>query len=239
MKLEVWSDVVCPFCYLGRKNLQAALVQYEHAGEVTVHWRSFQLDPTAEVGEPGSTAAGLAAKYQMPLAEAEANQERLKESGAKAGIDFRWDLVRPDNTFDAHRLAHIVAEHAPDRVDAVVDRLFAAHFTEGTAVSDHAVLVEIAVQEGIPEDVVRQALATDVGADAVRDDLAQARAYGISGVPFFVINEAYGVSGAQPPEVLVAALEEAREAAGVTEPNGGHADHDHDHADCSQDSCEV
>lgn len=238
MKIEVWSDVVCPFCFLGRKNLQAALGQYEHADEVSVHWRSFQLDPSAEPGEPGSTAAGLAAKYQMPIAEAEANQDRLRQSGAQVGIDFRWDLVRPDNTFDAHRLVHIVAERAPEQVDALVGRLFEAHFTEGAAVSDHEVLAGIAAELGIDADQVRAALAGDDGTEAVRQDLAQAQAYGISGVPFFVIDQAYGVSGAQPPEVLVAAMEQAREAAAagtVPEPDGD----DHDHPDCSQDSCEA
>ncbi|HIT74570.1 MAG TPA: DsbA family oxidoreductase [Candidatus Avipropionibacterium avicola] len=238
MKIEVWSDVVCPFCFLGRKNLQAALGQYEHADEVSVHWRSFQLDPSAEPGEPGSTAAGLAAKYQMPIAEAEANQDRLRQSGAQVGIDFRWDLVRPDNTFDAHRLVHIVAERAPEQVDALVGRLFEAHFTEGAAVSDHEVLVGIAAELGIDADQVRAALAGDDGTEAVRQDLAQAQAYGISGVPFFVIDQAYGVSGAQPPEVLVAAMEQAREAAvagAAPEQNGD----DHDHPSCSQDSCEA
>ena len=214
MLVEVWSDLVCPFCAIGRKNLQIALEGYDHADEVTVRWRSFQLDPTPGVaGEPGSMAAGLAKKYGMSLAEAEANQEQLRQSAAQVGLDFRWDLVRPSNTFDAHRLAHIVGELAPDRADAVVDGLFTGYFTEGAALTDHQVLVEIAVQAGVPAAEVRTALAGDAGTDGVQEDLAQARAYGISAVPFFVIDQTYGVSGAQPPEVLTAAFEEAREAA--------------------------
>lgn len=214
MLIEVWSDVVCPFCALGRQNLKTALGTWEHADEAEVVWRSFQLDPAAgEAGVPGSGAAGLATKYGMDLAEAEANQAQLRTKAAEVGLDFRWDLARPSNTFDAHRLAHIVAEVALDKVDAVIERLFTGYFTEGVALSDQEALVDIAVQEGIPADQVREALAGDAGAEGVNHDIAQARAYGISGVPFFVINQAYGVSGAQPPEVLVAALTEAREAA--------------------------
>lgn len=214
MLIEVWSDVVCPFCALGRQNLKAALASWEHADEAEVVWRSFQLDPSSgPAGEPGSGAAGLAAKYGMELAEAEANQEQLRIKAADVGLDFRWDLARPSNSFDAHRLVHIVAEIAPDKVDAVVGRLFTGHFTEGMALTDHEALVDIAAQEEIPADQVREGLAGDAGAEGVNHDIAQARAYGISGVPFFVINQAYGVSGAQPPEVLVAAFTEAREAA--------------------------
>ncbi len=213
MLIEVWSDVVCPFCALGRQNLKAALSTWEHADEAEVVWRSFQLDPTSgPAGEPGSGAAGLAAKYGMDLAEAEANQEQLRTKAAEVGLDFRWDLARPSNTFDAHRLAHIVAEVAPDKVDAVIERLFTGYFTQGIALSDQEALVELAVQIGLPADQVREGLAGDAGADGVRQDIDQARAYGISGVPFFVIDGAYGVSGAQPPEVLVAAFTEAREA---------------------------
>lgn len=212
MLIEVWSDVVCPFCYLGKRHLTAALERFEHADEVEVRWRSFQLDPTATPGEQGSMAAGLAAKYGMSLAEAEANQANLRATGAEVGIDFRWDLTRPDTTIDAHRLRHLVTTQHPEAGDAVVEDLFRAHFTEGRLVSDQDELVEIAVGHGLDGEAVKAALSGDDGADAVQQDLAQARAYEITAVPFFVINQAVGVPGAQPPEVLLSALEQAWEA---------------------------
>lgn len=212
MLVEIWSDVVCPFCYLGKRNLTAALERFEHSDQVEVRWRSFQLDPTATPGEPGTMAEGLAKKYGMALEQAEANQENLRATGAEVGIDFRWDLTRPDTTIDAHRLRHVVTTHNPEAGDAVVEDLFRAHFTEGRLVSDHDELVEIAVGHGLDGEVVRTALSGDEGADVVQQDLAQARAYEISAVPFFVINQAVGVPGAQPPDVLLSALEQAWEA---------------------------
>lgn len=212
MEIEVWSDVVCPFCYLGKRHLAAALEEFEHGDEVTVTWRSFQLDPTTQPGEPGSSAVRLSEKYGMPLADARANQERLRASGAEVGADFRWDLERPDNTGDAHRFLHLVGDLAPEHRDAAVERLFRAHFTDGLLLSDHQVLADLGQEFGIDRDVVLTALAGDAYRDGVEADLAQARAYGINGVPFFVLDSAYGVSGAQPVEVLVSAMQQAWDA---------------------------
>jgi len=238
MEIEVWSDVVCPFCYLGKRHLAAALAEFEHRDEVTVTWRSFLLDPTTEPGEPGSSVERLTKKYGMPLVDAQANQERLRASGAEVGIDFRWDLERPDNTIDAHRFAHLVRATVPDQADAVTERLFRAHFTEGLLLSDHNVLADLGAEFGVDRTVVLETLAGDAYRDAVEEDLAQARAYGISGVPFFVLNGAYGVSGAQPVAVLSSALQQAWDAghALVTVTGAGT---DADGASCEGDACAI
>lgn len=238
MKIEVWSDVVCPFCYLGKRHLDAALEEFEHRDEVTVGWRSFLLDPTTVPGDPGSSAERLTKKYGMSLADAQANQARLAASGAEVGIDFRWDLERPDNTVDAHRFAHLVRESAPEHADAVTERLFRAHFTEGLLLSDHQVLADLGEEFGLARTVVLDALVGDAHRDEVDADLAQARAYGISGVPFFVLDGAYGVSGAQPVEVLVSALQQAWDAEHTLVPVTGATGAEGD-ASCEGDACAV
>jgi len=206
VRIDVWSDVVCPFCFLGEKNLATALEGFEHADEVSVFWHSFQLDPTSEPGPAGGDIEMLKAKYGMSDEQVRANHDRLAAAGREAGIDFRFDLAHTDNTFDAHRVLQLAGEH--DRGTELNDRLLTAHFTEGKLVSDHDTLADLAAEVGLDAEEVRTALASDAYADDVRADIAQAHAYGISAVPTFVIDEQYGVTGAQPPEALRQALDE-------------------------------
>lgn len=207
MKVEIWSDVVCPFCYIGKRQFERALARFAHADEVEVVWRSFELDPGAPAERAGSQIDHLAAKYGMSRADAQAAQDRVQASAARVDLALDFDRARPGNTFTAHRLVHLAAAH--DRQEAMEERLFSAYFTEGRAIGDPAVLAPLAVEVGLPTDDVARVLASDTYADAVRADEDDARSLGISGVPFFVVDRAYGVSGAQGEETLLEVLERA------------------------------
>jgi predicted DsbA family dithiol-disulfide isomerase len=209
LKVEIWSDVVCPWCYIGKRRFEAALARFEHRDEVELVWRSFELDVSAPPSsdEQGSYVERIASKYGCSLAQAQAMVEEMTATAAREGLDFRFDLARPGNTFDAHRLLHLALEHG--RQDELKERLDAATFTEGSPPSDHRALRALATQVGLPEVDVDAVLTSDRYSEAVRGDEAQARKYGISGVPFFVIDGRYGISGAQPADAVLATLDKA------------------------------
>jgi predicted DsbA family dithiol-disulfide isomerase len=214
MKVEIWSDVVCPWCYIGKRRFESALAQFPHRGEVEVEWRSFELDPeaprTAELS--GTHAEQIAAKFGRSPAEIAGMLQNVTQQAAGEGLDFRFDLNRGGNSFDAHRLLHLAKRHGLQ--NDLKERLDQGTFTEGLGVSEHEELTELAVEVGLPEAEVRAALASDEFAEAVRADEQQARAYGINGVPFFVIDGRYGVSGAQPAETFLQGLTQAWSSAG-------------------------
>ena len=209
MKVDIWSDVVCPWCYIGKRRFEAALAGFPHKEEVELTWRSFELDPSAPPSpeRPGDYVPRLARKYGTTPDRAQMMIDRVVSTAAEEGLDFRFDIARQGNTFDAHRLLHLGLARGVQ--DDLKERLDHATFTEGLPVSDHQALSEVAVQAGLDEIEAKEVLATDMYAQAVRADEAQARAYGISGVPFFVIDGRYGISGAQPAEVIHEALERA------------------------------
>ena len=235
LKVEIWSDVVCPWCYVGKRRFEEALARFEHRDEVELVWRSFELDPSAppSATEQGTYVQRLATKYGRSVIEAQAMIDNMTETARKEGLDFRFDLARPGNTFDAHRLLHLALEHG--RQDELKERFDRATFTEGSPVSDHSALRALAAQVGLPDTDVAAVLTSDLYADAVRADEAQARAYGISGVPFFVIDGRYGISGAQPADAVLQALDTAwSERAPLTLVTpGGSA------PSCEGDSCVV
>lgn len=218
MKIEIWSDIACPWCYVGKRRFERALEQFEHAGDVEVVWRSFELDPQAPRTHPESQDELLAKKYGMPVEKARAMNERMTGEARKEGLDFHLDRVRVGNTFDAHRLVHLAAESG--RANAMKERLMRAYFTEGEAVGDPETLVRLGADVGLDEARVRAVVNGDAHATAVRADEARARSFGVSGVPFFAIDERYGVSGAQPAEVLLDALRQAYEEAETTRAGG-------------------
>ena len=209
MKVEIWSDVVCPWCYVGKRRFEAALARFDHRDDVEVTWRSFELDPTSAPSgtETGGQAAKLGAKYGVSTDEAQSILDSMTATAAAEGLDFRFDIARHGNSFDAHRLLHLALEHG--RQDELKERLDRATFSEGSPTSDHDALRGLAIEIGLPAAEVDAVLASDRYADAVRADEAQARAYGISGVPFFVIDGKYGISGAQPADVVLQSLEQA------------------------------
>ena len=201
LRVEVWSDIACPWCYIGKRRLEAALAQFPEWAQVDVVWHSFELDPGASSDDGRSMAEILAGKYGRSRAEAQAMLDGMTATAAAEGLDYHFERARPTNTFLAHQLIHFAAAHGLQ--DAMKERLMRAHFSEGAHVGDPETLVGLAAEVGLD---VRAALREGTHAPAVRADEAQARAYGISGVPFFVLGGKYGVSGAQPAGVLLGAL---------------------------------
>jgi predicted DsbA family dithiol-disulfide isomerase len=213
MKVEIWSDVVCPWCYIGKRRFESALASFEHRDEVEVGFRSFELNPNAQADPGTGLDEMLARKYGLGLEQARALNARVVSAAAGEGLEYRLDIARPGNTFDAHRLIHLAAAHG--RQAAMKERLMAAYFTEGKAIGDRDSLIEVAVEVGIDRERARSVLDGDEFASEVRAEEREASELGITGVPFFVINRRYGVSGAQPPEVMLDALEMAWREAGA------------------------
>ena len=200
MHVEIWSDIACPWCYVGKRRFETALAGFEHRDAVEVTWRSFELDPEAPADRGMPIAELLASKYGMSVEEAHARHAQLTGVAAADGLHFRFDRVRSGNTFDAHRLTHLAAAHGLQ--DAMEERLMRAYQGEGELMSDHAALARLGGEVGLPAAEVEELLAGDRFADAVRDDERTGAALGIQGVPFFVVDRRLGASGAQPPELL-------------------------------------
>jgi predicted DsbA family dithiol-disulfide isomerase len=215
MDVEIWSDIACPWCYIGKRRFEAALEQFEHRDEVNVTWRSFELDPDAPHERVGDRAERLAQKYGMTVEQAREAERNLTATAAGDGLEFRFEIARSGTTFDAHRIVHLAAEHGLQ--DAIKERLLRAYFSEGELVSDHATLLKLAVEVGLPEEEVAATLASDRFAADVRDDERTAAAFGIGAVPTFVVDRALGASGAQPPDALLELLRQgwARQAEGA------------------------
>lgn len=214
LQIEVWSDVVCPWCYIGKRRLTAAL---EQSGiDAQVRYRSFQLDPnTPRPGQPGQSrrpvSEMLAAKMGASPDQVQAMQDRVTQIAAQDGLDYRMEDTLEANTGDAHRLLHLAAERDPTLAlqGELKEALLRANFTQGWDIADAAVLTELAVGAGLPAGRVASVLETQEYADAVEADIQTARQYGATGVPFVVIDGRYGVSGAQPVETYVQALRQA------------------------------
>lgn len=234
MKVEIWSDVVCPWCAIGKHRFEKALAQFAHRDDVEVRWRSFELDPDAPQERTGDLHEHLASKYGLTTERAEQLNAEMTERAAADGWDFHFEHAKPGNTFDAHRLLHLAAERGVQ--DAVKERLFSAYLVEGERIGDPETLVRIGADAGLDAEEARAVLAGLRYGDEVRADEHQARQYGISGVPFYVIDEKYGVSGAQPPEALLQVLDTAwteSHPLQVLTPAGGHGE------TCEDGSCAV
>jgi predicted DsbA family dithiol-disulfide isomerase len=206
MNVEIWSDIACPWCYIGKRRFEAALAGFEHRDDVQVTWRSFELDPAAPAERGGERAARLAEKYGITVERAREMERSMTETAAGEGLDFRFDLARSGSTFDAHRVVHLAAEHGLQ--DEIKERLLRAYFGEGELMSDHDTLVRLAVEVGLDQDEVRETLASERFAETVRDDERTAHGFGIGAVPTFVVDRSIGVSGAHPPEALLQLLRE-------------------------------
>ncbi len=206
MKIDIWSDVACPFCYIGKRHLEAALEQFPHSKDVQVTWHSFELDPAAKKDYEEDQYQLLADKYGMSREQAIANSERVAASGKAAGLAFDFDNVKPTNTFDAHRLIQLA--HKEGKQDEMEERLFRAYFTEGKHIGDPATLQAIAAEAGLDASPL---LNSGSFTDEVRKDEAQARSLNIRGVPFFVFDMKYAVSGAQPVDVFSQTLQKVWE----------------------------
>ncbi len=206
MKVEIWSDIVCPWCYIGKRRFETALSQFKNSAGVEVVWRSFELDPNAPKQRQGTLSDLLASKYGLTREQAQQSNARMIALAAGEGLAYRLDVAKPGNTLDGHRLIHLAAGHGLQ--GAAKERLLAAYFTEGQAVGDTETLVQLASEVGLDPVEARAVVEGDAYVDAVRADEQEAAELGINGVPFFVIDRRYGVSGAQPAEVLLQALEQ-------------------------------
>jgi predicted DsbA family dithiol-disulfide isomerase len=207
MRIEIWSDLVCPWCYLGKRRLEKALEGFPHRAEVEVAHRAFELDPSRPRGETQDRIESLARKYGLTLQRARTLEEEMERRAAGDGLTYRLLGGEVGNTFDAHRVVHL--GRAAGREDAVLERLYRAHFTEQRSIFDPAALAALAGEAGLAPDVVREALAGDAAAEAVRREEQAARELGVTGVPFFLLEGRHAVSGAQPVEVFAAALRQA------------------------------
>lgn len=207
LRIDIWSDVVCPWCYIGKRRLETAVSRFEHADEVEVHWHSFQLDPAHPKGHRRPVFETLAQKVGAPIAQVRAMTGQVSELAAVEGLSYDLERAVSVNTIDAHRLSHLAAAHGLG--DQMHERLLRAHLGEGEIVDDPDTLVRLGAEVGVPEDETRRMLAGDEYADAVQADFQEGRRYGATGVPFFVINRAYGLSGAQPADTFLSALRTA------------------------------
>jgi len=207
MVVEVWSDLACPWCFIGKRHLEAALAEFEHRDDVEVVWRSFQLAPDMPARVEGGLTELLASKYGVSADEAAAMNARVTGVAAAAGLEYDLDHAQPSNTFDAHRVTQLAADRGVQ--GDVVERLFGAYFAEGRRLSDPETLAALGAEAGLAAEDVTSLLAGDAYADEVRRDVADAQRFGLSGVPAFVIDRAYLVSGAQPPEAILGALDRA------------------------------
>ena len=210
MHVEIWSDIACPWCHIGKRRFEAALARFEHADDVTVTWRSFELDPEAPLERPGDRAVHLAAKYGSSVEQARAMQQQMTDVAAAEGLDFHFEIAREGSTFDAHRLLRFAA--AQGRQDELKERLMRAYLSEGELMSDHATLERLAVDVGLDAAAAREVLSGDAHAADVRADEQEAVSLGISAVPFFVVDRSIGTAGAQSPDALLELLRRGWEA---------------------------
>lgn len=207
MRVDIWSDVMCPFCYIGKRKFEAALSEFSGKDDVEVVWHSFQLSPDLPKQATESVYAYLSRSKGISEGQARQMTQHVTGIAREVGLDFRFDEAVNVNSFDAHRLSHLAAAHGLQ--DAVEERLFQAYFTDGLNIADADTLVQIGTEAGLPEAEIRVLLASNLYADAVEADIRTASRIGVRGVPFFVLDQKYAVSGAQAPQTFLAALNQA------------------------------
>jgi len=204
MKIEIWSDVMCPFCYIGKKNFEQALEKLPFKDEVEVEWKSFQLDPTLDPTETKTTAEYFREKKGLPEEQAKQMTAQVVQMGKASGIDFNFEKALITNTFLAHKLLHLAKKH--HKSSEMEEELFTAHFLNGENVGNIEVLVSLAQKLGIDPEEAQQTLSSEQFDYDINQDILEARNNGVSGVPFFILNGKYAVSGAQPTELFQEAL---------------------------------
>jgi predicted DsbA family dithiol-disulfide isomerase len=230
MQIEVFSDVVCPFCYIGKRRLEQALTEFDHRDEVTVTYRSFELDPSSPLTSDLSLDQMLAQKYGQSLEQARSMNSRVSDMAATAGLDFQLQDAHPANTFRAHRLLHFAATNGLG--NELTERLMRGYFTEGVRIGDREALLTLAVEVGLAEDAAAAVLDGDAYTAEVRADIELARAFGATGVPFFVFDRKYAISGAQETALFEDVLGKAwSDAQPLTVVGGGGV--------CEDDVCAV
>ncbi len=207
MTIDIWSDIMCPFCYIGKRKLETALQQFPHKDKINIVWHSFQLDPTIE-SLPGTDLYSYLAERKGQTRDWSVKvHQQLVETAKQEGLTYNFDKAVIANSFNAHRLIQLAKTKGLG--DAAEERLFKAYFTEGENVSDTNTLIELGSDIGLDEAAIKHMLESEAFAQEVTDDIEKAKSYGISGVPFFVLNNKYGISGAQPAEIFLNSLQQA------------------------------
>ncbi|UPK72603.1 DsbA family oxidoreductase [Chitinophaga filiformis] len=218
MKVEIWSDIMCPWCYIGKRRFEAAMAQFPDAGAVEIEWHSFQLDPTIQSGHGDNLYAYLSKRKGIPYEQAEQMNNQVTALAGSLGLTYNLDQAVVANSFDAHRLIQLAKKHQLG--DAAEERLFRAYFTEGKDFSDPATLVALGKEIGLEESVLQELVSGQAYAAEVRQDIAEAEALGVRGVPFFVFDRKYGVSGAQAAETFLEVLNKSVGEWKKTQPSG-------------------
>jgi predicted DsbA family dithiol-disulfide isomerase len=201
MVVEIWSDIVCPWCYIGKREFEKALNQFEHKEDVEVIWKSFELDPYSPKESTLDSYDLVAKKYGFTREKSIAMHQNVVQRASQIGLKYNMEKVKPSNSFDAHRLTHLAISHGVQ--NELVEHLSAAYFTEGKQISNPDSLVSVGIAAGLDANEITRMLESDSYSDDVREDENEAKTLGISGVPFFVINRKYGISGGQPSEVFL------------------------------------
>jgi predicted DsbA family dithiol-disulfide isomerase len=235
MLVEIFSDVVCPWCAVGKRRFETALGSFKHADQVDVVWRAYELDPNAPPRREGDYVDRLARKYGMSRERAVAANEQLTAVAAAEGLDFHFERAQSGNTFDAHRLLHYAREAGSGLQDALKERLFVAYFTDGAAIGEPETLLRLAGEVGLDPQECADILAGDRYTDEVRADEREALELGVTGVPFFVVDAKFGIPGAQDADTILAVLERAWTRAHPLEVAAAPADG----AICEGDSCAL
>lgn len=234
MKIEIWSDYVCPFCYIGKRNFETALNSTGLKGKVEVVYKAYELAPDSPVTTDMLMKEGLAEKYNMSIAEAEAMLENITVQAKAVGLEYDFDNVKAANTFAAHRVAKLAEKE--NLGEEMTEALLHAYFVEAKQIGSEEVLLEIAGQVGLDKEQVKNMLASDENIAAVKADITEAGQVGVKGVPFFVINQKYAVSGAQPPEAFAEALKKVAEEEGI---KPGLQILGDEKGLCTDDNCEI
>ena len=214
MKIEIWSDVICPFCYIGKRRFEYALEKFSHKDEVEIVWHSFELDPKRESVPGKSIHQMLAEKKGWSIEQAKEMNDHVTKMAKEVGLTYDFDKAIPVNTFNAHRISHLAAKHNVQ--NEMEELLFSSYFTNGVNIDDANSLVSLANQVGIDSKETEQVLKNDEYSEDVRLDEEDARELGISGVPFFVFDRKYAISGAQPEDVFIRTLEKVWEEGTVS-----------------------
>jgi predicted DsbA family dithiol-disulfide isomerase len=207
LKIQIWSDVMCPFCYIGKRKIEEALSQFENKDSVAIEWKSFQLDPSFVATPNENIADHLAEKYRRDTDWAKSMLENMTENAKNSGLDFHFEKAILANSLNAHRLLHLAKKH--NLSNEIKELLFKAYLTEGKNVNDWNTLQEIGQEAGLNIDEIKQLIETDTFTKEVRADQQEAQGLGVTGVPFFVFDNKYAVSGAQPTDVFLKTLQKA------------------------------
>lgn len=209
MKVEIWSDIMCPWCYIGKRRFEQALNAFEHRDKVEIVWKSFQLNPEMKTDPDKNIIEYLSEMKGWTLDYSQQMHDHVTGLAKEAGLTYNFDRAVVANSFDAHRLIQLAKKNGLG--DAAEERLFKAYFTEGQNIADHAVLVRLGTEIGLDGTMISEMLKSKTNTAEVKNDIAEAQQLGVRGVPFFVLDRKYGVSGAQQADVFSGALKQAWE----------------------------